>query len=85
MFLGRLRNIRWALMFHGPTRSSRNIMAYVHRPDEKTEEHKADPYVPWPWRWPEEHKNISSRPPVWAPILKNKSRPAKQLSSRPSV
>jgi hypothetical protein len=35
-------------MFLGRTRSPRNIMTYVHRPDQKAEEHKAGPYVPLP-------------------------------------
>jgi hypothetical protein len=44
----RSRNIRWVLMFLDQIRSLRNIMTYIHWPDQKAEEQKVGPYIPRP-------------------------------------
>jgi hypothetical protein len=60
MYISRLRNIRWAIIFLGRTRSLRNIKTYVHRTVQEAEEHKVCPYVPWPLCGP---RNISPSVP----------------------
>jgi hypothetical protein len=43
-------------MFFGRARSLRNIIDYVRRLNQKTEEHKVGPLCSSATGWPEEHK-----------------------------
>jgi hypothetical protein len=45
MYNDRLGNIKWAHMFLRQARSLRNIMTYIHQPNQKAKKHKVDPYV----------------------------------------
>jgi hypothetical protein len=62
----RPRNIRWILKFLDQVRSSRNIMTYVHQPDQEAEEHKVGPYVPRPSQILEERNDLCSSARSWS-------------------